>query len=86
MQQKPYFCPQCRSNRTKFRMLTTTYQSFVKDAVTGSTENMTGPITVQESEPTIGCLVCGFTSNEMRFVRQAEREPRLETVVDPVYR
>ncbi|GAA3406693.1 hypothetical protein GCM10020370_34760 [Paenibacillus hodogayensis] len=86
MQEKPYFCPNCRSNRTKFRVLFTTSQSFMKEAVTGSVQNMTEPVTVEEAEPTIGCLVCGFTGNEMRFVKQAEREPRVMTPTEPLYR
>jgi hypothetical protein len=86
MQEKPYFCPECRSNRTKFRVLSTTYRSFMKEAITGVVQNLTEPITVEETEPTIGCLVCGFTGNEMRFIKQAEREPRVVTPTTPVYR
>ncbi|PYI50354.1 hypothetical protein [Paenibacillus flagellatus] len=86
MQEKPYFCPNCRSNRTKFRVLFTTSQSFVKEPVTGSIHDMNEPVMIEESEPTIGCLVCGFTGNEMRFVKQAEREPRPMTPTNPAYR
>ena len=85
MQEKPYFCPNCRSNRTKFRVLSTTFQSFLKEAITGVVHNVTDPVTVEEAEPTIGCLVCGFTGNEMRFIKQAEREPRVETPTNPAY-
>ncbi|MDF2722836.1 MAG: hypothetical protein K0Q59_2511 [Paenibacillus sp.] len=86
MQDKPYYCPNCRSNRTKFRILSTTYQSFMKEAMTGAVYDMAEPIIVDEIEPTIGCLVCGFTGNEMRFVKQAEREPRVMTPTDSVVR
>lgn len=86
MQEKPYFCPNCRSNRTKFRVLFTTSQSFMKEAVTGDISGMSEPVMVEEEEPTIGCLVCGFVGNEQRFVKQAEREPRAMTPVNPTYR
>ncbi|MEF3304800.1 hypothetical protein [Paenibacillus sp. GYB003] len=86
MQDKPYFCPNCRSNRTKFRVLSTASQSFMKEAVSGAVTEMSEPVMVDEAEPTIGCQVCGFIGNEMRFVKQAEREPRVMTPTDPVYR
>ena len=86
MQEKPYFCPNCRSNRTKFRVIYTTAQSFMKEAVTGEIRSMSDAVQIEEAEPTIGCLVCGFTGNEMRFIKQAEREPRVMTPTNPVYR
>jgi hypothetical protein len=76
MQEKPYFCPNCRSNRYKFKVILSSYQQFTKDPVTGAIDNMQEPVLVEEAEPTISCGVCGFTGNEMRFVKQAEREPR----------
>jgi hypothetical protein len=82
MQEKPYFCPNCRSNRTKFKVLFTTSQSFMKDPLTGTIRDMSEPALVNEPEPTIGCLVC----NELRFVKQAEREPRPMTPTQPQYR
>lgn len=85
MEEKAYFCPNCRSNRTKFRVFTTTSQTFMKEPVTGEVYSMAEPILVEDAEPTIGCLVCGFAGNEMRFVKQAEREPRMATPTNPAY-
>ncbi|RKN86535.1 hypothetical protein [Paenibacillus ginsengarvi] len=78
MQDKPYFCPNCRSNRTKFRIMSTSSQSFMKEAVSGTITQMSESVTEEIPEPMIGCLVCGFIGNEMRYVKQAEREPRVD--------
>lgn len=80
MQDKPYFCPNCRSNRVKFSVVTTYSQSFMKDAITGSVTVQEDPMPIADSEPNIHCRVCGFTGNELRFVKQAEREPRQNTI------
>lgn len=76
MQNKPYFCPNCRSNRVKFNVITSSSQRVQKDAVTGDVMSMEDPHAVEGSEAMIQCLVCSFTGNEMRFIKQAEREPR----------
>lgn len=77
MQEKPYFCPNCRSNRVKFNIITTMAQRCMKDAVTGEIMSIDEPQMIEESEATVQCLVCRFTGNEMRFIRQAKREPRI---------
>lgn len=79
MQDKPYYCPNCRSNRYKFKVITSAYQPFTKDAVSGAIDNMQEPVQIETDEPTISCGVCGFTGNENRFIKQAEREPRVPT-------
>ncbi|NOU93449.1 hypothetical protein GC093_09485 [Paenibacillus sp. LMG 31456] len=85
MQDKPYFCPNCRSNRVKFSVISSFSQRFLKDALSGSVQEVTEPQQIQETEPMIQCLVCSFTGNEMRFIKQAEREPRMMTPTDPSY-
>lgn len=85
MEQKPYFCPNCRSNRVKFSIISSYSQKFLKDAVTGSVQELSDPQQLEESEPTIQCLVCSFTGNEMRFIKQAEREPRTATQINSIY-
>lgn len=85
MQDKPYFCPNCRSNRIKFSLMTSYSQPFVKDALTGEVTVSSEPSEIAENEPTIQCLVCSFIGNEMRFVKQAEREPRTMTPTSPTY-
>lgn len=79
MDNKPYFCPNCRSNRVKFNLLKRTKSSFMKDALNGEISQIEDPVLIEDPEPFIECRVCGFEGNEQRFVRQAEREPRLPT-------
>lgn len=85
MQDKPYFCPNCRSNRIKFSVISNVSQRFLKDALTGSIVEFSEPLQLETQEPTIQCLVCSFTGNELRFIKQAEREPRTATPVNPMY-
>ncbi len=85
MQEKPYFCPNCRSNRIKFSVITSYAQSFLKDALSGNITEFKDPDAIPEPEPTIQCLVCSFTGNELRFIKQAEREPRMNTPTTPLY-
>lgn len=82
---KPYFCPDCRSNRVKFKRVFSFSQPFHKNAVTGEVQMMADAEPVPEMEATIECGVCGFVGNELRFVKQAEREPRIETPVISVF-
>ncbi|NEW05530.1 hypothetical protein GK047_05795 [Paenibacillus sp. SYP-B3998] len=85
MQEKPYFCPNCRSNRIKFSVITSYAQSFLKDALSGGIMEFKEPDPIAEAEPTIQCLVCNFIGNELRFIKQAEREPRINTVTTSIY-
>lgn len=81
---EPYFCPNCRSNRVKFSFIRQTTQEIMKDAVNGiitehkHVEELEEPLLVR-------CRVCQFTGDEMRFIKQAEREPRVMTPTEPVY-
>ncbi len=77
MQVKPYFCPNCRSNRVKFSLLSSARQQIMKDAISGEVTDQYETEQVDQDEPDIQCNVCGFVGNEMRFVKQAEREPRM---------
>lgn len=85
MQDKPYFCPNCRSNRVKFSIINSYSQRFMKDALTGVVSEMSEPAPLDQGEPNIQCLVCNFTGNELRFIKQAEREPRTMTPTTPRY-
>jgi len=85
VQNKPYFCPNCRSNRIKFREVTKYSRWFLKDAITGEIVEQREPEPVAEPEPTIECMVCHFTGNEMRFIKQAEKEPRTGAPIHPAY-
>jgi hypothetical protein len=85
MQEKPYFCPNCRSNRVKFSIINSFSQKIVKDALTGVVSEVSEPAPIETGEPNIQCQVCGFMGNELRFVKQAEREPRPMTPTNPSY-
>jgi hypothetical protein len=85
MQDKPYFCPNCRSNRVKFSIISSYSQKFLKDAITGEVKEISELNPIEQAEPDIQCLVCNFIGNEMRFVKQAEREPRPMTPTNPGY-
>ncbi|WNR46630.1 hypothetical protein [Paenibacillus roseipurpureus] len=50
MQEKPYFCPNCRSNRIKFNVITSYAQSFMKDAHSGHFMEFHDPNVVPEPE------------------------------------
>jgi len=76
MEEKPYFCPNCRSNRIKFSVITSYSRRILKDAHTGAILESSEPQVIVEPEPNIECMVCHFIGNEMRFVKQAEKEPR----------
>jgi hypothetical protein len=82
MEDKPYFCPNCRSNRVKFSVITSYSQAFWKDALSGTIKEFKEPDPIQEAEPMIQCLVCNFAGNELRFIKQAEREPRTSTGIN----
>jgi DNA-directed RNA polymerase subunit RPC12/RpoP len=86
MEEKPYFCPNCRSNRVKFSVITSYSQAFMKDALSGDIKEFSEPSPIAEAEPTIQCQVCSFVGNELRFIKQADREPRAATVTAPTYR
>ncbi|GFR37748.1 hypothetical protein PRECH8_10440 [Insulibacter thermoxylanivorax] len=77
MENKPYYCPNCRSNRVKFNIISSTCQRMIKDAITGEVLALEEPEALPQEEATIQCLVCQFMGNEMRFIKQAEREPRI---------
>jgi hypothetical protein len=85
METKPYFCPNCRSNRTKFSFITNQIQSVLKNAISGEIENASEPSDLPLDEPQVKCGVCSFVGNEMRFTKQAEREPRTDTYSPSVY-
>jgi hypothetical protein len=76
MNNEPYYCPNCRSNRVKFSLITMHSQKFMKDAINGSITEIADEEIMPSNEPDIQCRVCSFTGNEMRFIKQAGREPR----------
>jgi hypothetical protein len=77
MNNEPYFCPNCRSNRVKFSLITTHTQAFMKNAHDGSITEMADDQFLPSLEPEIQCRVCSFVGNELRFIKQAEKEPRM---------
>lgn len=83
MEEKPYFCPKCRANRTKFRIIRRVVHQVKKDAFDGNIVTM-GPeelfVTLQ-GEREVECQVCSFIGYEMMFIKAAEHEPRYKSEV-----
>jgi hypothetical protein len=77
MNEQPYFCPNCRSNRVKFNLITTHSQAFMKDARNGIITEMANDEFLPNMDPEIQCRVCSFVGNELRFIKLAESEPRM---------
>jgi len=78
MQEKPYFCPNCRGNRTKFRLITRNAQHIQKDAFDGSVKEMGNldSFITEQGDTEVECLACNYIGYEMMFIKAAEREPR----------
>jgi protein-arginine kinase activator protein McsA len=85
MESYAYYCPNCRSNRTKFNLISSSSQELFKNAVTGEVEMVSEPVEIASSDPQIQCRVCDFTGNELRFIKQAERNPRTPTPTSSSY-
>lgn len=77
MNEQPYFCPNCRSNRVKFNLITTHSQAFMKDPRNGTITEMANDEFLPNMDPDIQCRVCFFIGNELRFIKLAETEPRM---------
>lgn len=77
MNEQPYFCPNCRSNRVKFNLITTHSQAFMKDPRNGTITEMANDEFLPNTDPDIQCRVCSFIGNELRFIKLAETEPRM---------
>ncbi|WP_243633128.1 hypothetical protein [Paenibacillus xerothermodurans] len=69
----------------KFSVISSFSQRVVKDAATGVVQEVTELEPIEDTEPTIQCLVCSYRANELRFIKQAEREPRVITPTNPAY-
>lgn len=83
MQEVPYFCPKCRANRIKFKIIQRVSQPVVKDAFDGDIVSMgqeEPDITIQ-GDTEVECMNCHFRGYEMMFIKAAEREPRHRTEV-----
>ncbi len=83
MQYKPYFCPHCRSNRTKFRLIHKNAFEVQKNAFDGSiiSQGIEEPYVSISGEYEVECLVCHFVGYESMFIKAAEKEPRFPTEV-----
>jgi len=81
VQEKPYFCPKCRSNRVKFKLINRLSQDVRKDAFDGDVVSMSEeqPFITIQGDTEVQCLNCNFTAYEMMFIKAAEREPRFRT-------
>ena len=78
MQEKPYFCPNCRSNRVNFKVIHRRAQDVKKDAFEGNVLNMSEeqPYVDLQGDTEVQCQSCHYTAYENMFIKAAEREPR----------
>lgn len=83
MDEKPYLCPHCRANRVNFRRIRRVANIVNKDAFDGSIvdSGMEEPYLTQQGEHEVECLSCHFIGYEAMFIKAAEREPRVKTIV-----
>lgn len=83
MQDAPYYCPRCRSNRVKFRIINRVAKEVQKDAFNGEILSMgiEEPFETIQGDTEVECSVCNFRGYEMMFIKAAEREPRFRTEV-----
>ena len=78
MQDKPYFCPNCRANRVRFKTIRREAQVIQKDAFDGNILSQGDPETFStiQGDTEVQCLSCNFVGYENMFIKMAEREPR----------
>lgn len=83
MQESPYYCPRCKSNRVKFKIINRVSKDVQKDAFNGEILSMgtEEPFETIQGDTEVECGVCNFRGYEMMFIKAAEREPRFKTEV-----
>jgi hypothetical protein len=77
---KPYLCPSCGTNRTRFNLIEQVVHPVKKDPHTGEiteTIGMDDPLQIPYTgEPLrVQCGVCGLVEPEERFVKTAQSNP-----------
>lgn len=77
MGDRPYLCPICRSNRTRFDMVLRLARAVVKDAETGEITYESNVMELLDQprgpEREVHCHRCGYTGAESLFVQAALR-------------
>jgi hypothetical protein len=78
---KPYLCPACGTNRSRFNLIEQVVHPVKKDAVTGEIVEVLSPDDplqhpYQGERIRVQCGVCGIIEDEIRFIRCAESQPR----------
>ena len=78
-QTTPYYCPQCKSNRVRFQVISKYAQPLHKDARTGEVrEKVAEPhLVVKDGQPDVDvyCEVCHYTAAESIFTAAARNNP-----------
>lgn len=78
-QVSPYYCPQCKSNRVRFQVISKYSQPVHKDPRTGEiSERVAEPhLVTKEGRPDVDvrCEVCNYTAGESIFTAAARNSP-----------
>lgn len=77
---KPYLCPYCGTNRTRFNLIEQVVYPVKKDPLTGEITERIGagdPLQIPYTGESlrVQCGVCGLVEPEERFVKMALRSP-----------
>jgi rubredoxin len=75
----PYLCPNCKTNKTRFNLITQVPQSVKLDPQTGEIvqeydSNQLDPFHLPYKGPNrkVQCAVCGLIDEEQSFIKRAE--------------
>lgn len=74
---RPYLCPGCQSNRTRFELIYHFTQEVHKDPATGTitfaADELLPARRAHRPALDVRCCVCNFTGHEGLFVKAAQR-------------
>lgn len=80
---QPFFCPHCKTNRTRFNLIEQVSQSVKMDPGSGEVvkvyeDNITDPFHSPYQGPShkVQCATCGIISEEEVFIKAAQHNPR----------
>lgn len=80
---QPYFCPNCKTNRTRFNLIDQVPRSVKMDPATGEClqayeESITDPFHSPYAGPSykVQCATCSIISDEDHFIKAAQNYPR----------
>lgn len=77
MEDRPYLCPACRANRTRFELIYHYIQEVHKDPASGAVTYAADELVPAERSGRplleVRCMICDFQGHEGLFVKAAQR-------------